>query len=122
MKVIIINGPNLNLLGVREPGIYGRESMETFLPRLRKRYAGMEIDYYQSNVEGELSDKLQERVPPELDDRPCLQGHHPGLRPRQLPAGHRGIVCPLATVYHRLSPLTTSPSLGGAWGGRLPSP
>ena len=60
MKVIIINGPNLNLLGVREPGIYGRESMETFLLRLRKRYAGMEIDYYQSNVEGELIDKLQE--------------------------------------------------------------
>ena len=60
MKVIIINGPNLNLLGVREPGIYGKESMETFLLRLRKRYAGMEIDYYQSNVEGELIDKLQE--------------------------------------------------------------
>ena len=60
MKVIIINGPNLNLLGVREPGIYGKESMETFLPRLRKRYAGMEIDYDQSNVEGELIDKLQE--------------------------------------------------------------
>ncbi|MBW4898656.1 type II 3-dehydroquinate dehydratase [Prevotella denticola] len=60
MKVIIINGPNLNLLGIREPGIYGKESMETFLPRLRKRYAGMEIDYYQSNVEGELIDKLQE--------------------------------------------------------------
>lgn len=60
MKVIIINGPNLNLLGVREPWIYGKESMETFLLRLRKRYAGMEIDYYQSNVEGELIDKLQE--------------------------------------------------------------
>ncbi|QUB92826.1 type II 3-dehydroquinate dehydratase [Prevotella denticola] len=60
MKVIIINGPNLNLLGIREPGIYGKESMETFLPRLQKRYAGMEIDYYQSNVEGELIDKLQE--------------------------------------------------------------
>lgn len=60
MKVIIINGPNLNLLGIREPGIYGKESMETFLPRLRKLYAGMEIDYYQSNVEGELIDKLQE--------------------------------------------------------------
>ena len=60
MKVIIINGPNLNLLGVREPGIYGKESMETFLLRLRKLYAGMEIDYYQSNVEGELIDKLQE--------------------------------------------------------------
>lgn len=60
MKVIIINGPNLNLLGIREPGIYGKESMGTFLLRLRKRYAGMEIDYYQSNVEGELIDKLQE--------------------------------------------------------------
>lgn len=60
MKIIIINGPNLNLLGVREPGIYGSESMERFLPRLRERYPDVEIDYYQSNIEGELIDKMQQ--------------------------------------------------------------
>lgn len=60
MKIIIINGPNLNLLGVREPGIYGSESMERYLPRLRERYSDVEIDYYQSNIEGELIDKMQQ--------------------------------------------------------------
>lgn len=60
MKIIIINGPNLNLLGVREPGIYGSESMERYLPRLRERYPDVEIDYYQSNIEGELIDKMQQ--------------------------------------------------------------
>lgn len=60
MKIIIINGPNLNLLGVREPGIYGSESMERFLPRLRERYPDVEIEYYQSNIEGELIDKMQQ--------------------------------------------------------------
>ena len=60
MKVIIINGPNLNLLGVREPGIYGKESMERYLQQLRKDYPNVEIEYYQSNIEGELINKLQE--------------------------------------------------------------
>lgn len=60
MKVIIINGPNLNLLGVREPGIYGKESMEAYLQQLRKDYPNVEIEYYQSNIEGELINKLQE--------------------------------------------------------------
>ena len=60
MKVLIINGPNLNLLGQREPGIYGSESFESYLPELRKRYPEVEIDYYQSNVEGELINKMQE--------------------------------------------------------------
>jgi len=59
-KIQIINGPNLNLLGVREPGIYGSSSFETFLPTLRKRYSDVEIDYYQSNIEGELINKMQE--------------------------------------------------------------
>ena len=59
-KIQIINGPNLNLLGVREPGIYGSSSFETFLPTLRKRYPYVEIDYYQSNIEGELINKMQE--------------------------------------------------------------
>ena len=60
MKVIIINGPNLNLLGVREPGIYGKESMETYFQQLRKDYPNVEIEYYESNIEGELINKLQE--------------------------------------------------------------
>ncbi len=60
MKIQIINGPNLNLLGVREPGIYGSESFDVFLPKLQERYPDMEIDYYQSNVEGELINKMQE--------------------------------------------------------------
>lgn len=60
MKIQIINGPNLNLLGIREPGIYGSDSFESYLPKLRKRYPDIEIEYYQSNVEGELIDKMQE--------------------------------------------------------------
>ena len=59
MRIQIINGPNLNLLGVREPGIYGSESFETYLPQLKAMFPDVEIDYYQSNVEGELIDKMQ---------------------------------------------------------------
>lgn len=60
MRIQIINGPNLNLLGVREPGIYGDESFERYLPKLRAMYPDVEIDYFQSNVEGKLIDKMQE--------------------------------------------------------------
>jgi len=60
MKIQIINGPNLNLLGLREPGIYGSLSFEEYLKQLRDMYSIVEIDYYQSNVEGELINKLHE--------------------------------------------------------------
>ena len=60
MKIIIINGPNLNLLGAREPGIYGDKSFDSFLDTLRKKYPDVELSSYQSNVEGELIDKIQE--------------------------------------------------------------
>lgn len=60
MKIQIINGPNLNLLGTREPGIYGQMSFEQYLPQLQVRYPDLEISYYQSNVEGELINKMQE--------------------------------------------------------------
>jgi 3-dehydroquinate dehydratase-2 len=60
MKIQIINGPNLNLLGVREPGIYGSQGFETYLETLRDIYSIIEIDYFQSNVEGELINKLHE--------------------------------------------------------------
>lgn len=60
MKIQIINGPNLNLLGVREPGIYGSNSFESYLEQLRKMYPDVQIDYYQSNIEGELINKMQE--------------------------------------------------------------
>ena len=60
MKIQIINGPNLNLLGRREPGIYGSESFEAYLSQLKSRYPDVQIDYFQSNVEGELINKMQE--------------------------------------------------------------
>jgi len=60
MKVIIINGPNLNLLGKREPEVYGNETFEEYLNFLISKFPSIEIDYYQSNVEGELINKLQE--------------------------------------------------------------
>ena len=60
MKIQIINGPNLNLLGTREPGIYGSSSFDSYLPTLCKQYADVQIDYYQSNIEGELINKMQE--------------------------------------------------------------
>ena len=60
MKILIINGPNLNLLGQREPGIYGSESFDSYLPQIRAKYPDVEIAYYQSNVEGELINKMQE--------------------------------------------------------------
>ncbi|WP_316835548.1 type II 3-dehydroquinate dehydratase [Pedobacter nutrimenti] len=60
MKIQIINGPNLNLLGVREPGVYGNESFENYLVRLKEHYKEVDIHYYQSNVEGELINKLHE--------------------------------------------------------------
>ncbi|MDO3625479.1 type II 3-dehydroquinate dehydratase [Mucilaginibacter sp. BT774] len=60
MNIQIINGPNLNLLGVREKSIYGDSSFEDYLVALRKRYANITINYYQSNVEGEIINKLHE--------------------------------------------------------------
>jgi 3-dehydroquinate dehydratase-2 len=60
MKLIIINGPNLNLLGKREPEIYGSESFEDFMGQLKAQFPKIDLEYYQSNIEGELIDKLHE--------------------------------------------------------------
>lgn len=60
MQIIIINGPNLNLLGKREPEIYGKESFEAYFDRLKKEYPEVELHYFQSNHEGALIDKIQE--------------------------------------------------------------
>ena len=60
MKVQIINGPNLNLLGVREPNVYGDTTFGGYLSDLRANYPAMEIDYFQSNIEGEIINKIQE--------------------------------------------------------------
>jgi 3-dehydroquinate dehydratase-2 len=60
MKVIIINGPNLNLLGVREKSIYGNISFEEYFKKLVEEFPNLELEQFQSNVEGELIDKLQE--------------------------------------------------------------
>ena len=61
MKLIIINGPNLNLLGVREKDVYGNQSFEDYLELLKKKYPGVYFEYYQSNVEGELINEIQEK-------------------------------------------------------------
>ena len=60
MKLIIINGPNLNLLGKRETDVYGSQTFEAYFSDLKRKYDKIELDYYQSNVEGELINKLQE--------------------------------------------------------------
>ncbi|SEG14331.1 3-dehydroquinate dehydratase [Halpernia humi] len=60
MKILILNGPNLNLLGTREPEIYGDVSMENYLKDLQKEFSKEEIIYYQSNIEGEIINRLQE--------------------------------------------------------------
>ena len=60
MKIIIINGPNLNLLGKREPAVYGNETFEDYFNFLKEIFPTIELEYYQSNIEGELINKLQE--------------------------------------------------------------
>jgi 3-dehydroquinate dehydratase-2 len=60
MTIIIINGPNLNLLGTREPGIYGSQTFESYLEELKGKFPDITIDYFQSNIEGELIGKIQE--------------------------------------------------------------
>lgn len=59
-RILIINGPNLNLLGVREPDIYGKVTMEDYIEAIKADYPHVEIDYYQSNHEGDIIDKLHE--------------------------------------------------------------
>ena len=59
-KIMIINGPNLNLLGTREVDIYGNISFESYLKNLKKKYSKVDIDFFQSNIEGELINKIQE--------------------------------------------------------------
>jgi 3-dehydroquinate dehydratase-2 len=60
MKIAIINGPNLNLLGKRETDIYGNESFDTYFETLKAKFPAVEFTYFQSNIEGELIDKIQE--------------------------------------------------------------
>ncbi|WP_396144036.1 type II 3-dehydroquinate dehydratase [Flavobacterium sp.] len=60
MKIIIINGPNLNLLGKREPEVYGNETFESYFNQLKSKYPSIDLSYYQSNIEGELINKIQE--------------------------------------------------------------
>ena len=59
-KIMIINGPNLNLLGTREVDIYGNISFDSYLKNLKKKYSKVDIDFFQSNIEGELINKIQE--------------------------------------------------------------
>ncbi len=60
MKILLINGPNLNLLGIREKGIYGNTSFDSYFKTLQEKYPLIQFEYYQSNIEGELINKLHE--------------------------------------------------------------
>jgi len=60
MKILILNGPNLNLLGKREPEVYGNQSFEEYFSVLEQKYSSIDFEYYQSNIEGEIIGKLQE--------------------------------------------------------------
>lgn len=60
MKIVIINGPNLNLLGTREPGIYGNQNFEQYYEGLKLSFPQVKFDYFQSNIEGELIDRIQQ--------------------------------------------------------------
>jgi len=60
MRIIIINGPNLNLLGKREPDVYGNQTFEDYFVHLQQNYLDIDLTYYQSNIEGEIIDKIQE--------------------------------------------------------------
>jgi 3-dehydroquinate dehydratase II len=61
MKIAIINGPNLNLLGTREPEVYGSQTFEQYFQQLKQKFPDVEFSYYQSNIEGELIDEIQRR-------------------------------------------------------------
>ena len=60
MKLLIVNGPNLNLLGSREPDTYGNKTFEDYFSQLREKYEEIELSYFQSNIEGELIEKIQQ--------------------------------------------------------------
>ena len=66
-KILIINGPNLNLLGQREPSIYGANTMEYALLMIKEHFTNVEVDYYQSNVEGFLIDRIQSAMNEDID-------------------------------------------------------
>lgn len=61
MKILILNGPNLNLLGIREPNIYGDQTFETYLKNVRIKFKDIQISYFQSNIEGELINEIHEK-------------------------------------------------------------
>ena len=66
-QILVLNGPNLNLLGRREPDIYGDNSMETYMTALQERFPEVALTYYQSNVEGEIINKLHDVRRPRFD-------------------------------------------------------
>lgn len=76
MEILIVNGPNLNLLGTREPEIYGNISMDKFLEQLKKKYSGITIHFFQSNIEGEIIDRLQQNDFDQLIINPGAYTHY----------------------------------------------
>ncbi len=133
MRIQIINGPNLNLLGKREPGIYGKTTFENYMESLRRRYPEDELLYFQSNVEGELVDKIHEVGFGAVDgivlnagaythtsialldalkavETPAIEVHISNIHQREefrhqsmISAGCRGVVCGFGLDSYRLA-------------------
>ena len=96
MKILVLNGPNLNLLGRREPSVYGSCSFDDYLPRLREAFPGVEIDYFQSNVEACSSTKCRKRASrmTHSAQRRRIHAHQRGLHDCI-----RAITCPVVEVH-----------------------
>lgn len=133
MRILIINGPNLNLLGRREPGIYGSKGFEEYLEQLRGQYPNVQIDYFQSNVEGELLNKIHEVGFGEVDgivlnagaythtsvalldaikavEAPVIEVHISNVHQREefrhhsmISAGCKGVICGFGLNSYRLA-------------------
>ena len=114
MRIQIINGPNINLLGKREPSIYGSVTFEDYLAGLREKYADVQIDYFQSNIEGELIDKTHTSIA--LQDAirsvtaPVIEVHISNVHAREsfrhvsmIACACRGVICGFGLNSYRLA-------------------
>ena len=108
MKILIVNGPNLNLLGTREPGIYGSSSFEQYLPQLQAKYPNADIEYFQSNVEGELINKMQDCI--RSLKTPVIEVHISNVHQREefrhhsfISAACKGVICGFGLDSYRLA-------------------
>ena len=100
MRIQIINGPNINLLGKREPSIYGSVTFEDYLAELRKRYADLEIDYFQSNIEGEMIDCIQQVIEVHISN---IHSRESFRHVSMIACACKGVICGFGLNSYRLA-------------------